>query len=72
MMSIKVSFPAFTAKPELFPYGSDVGDFQVSLKPFSMLNSPPLSLRTPFTFFGKKYINIVVSLLILRFKSQYL
>lgn len=64
MMSIKVSFPAFTAKPELFPYGSDVGDFQVS---FSMLNSPPLSLRTPFTFFGKKYTNIVVSLLILRF-----
>ena len=62
---VKVSFPAFAAsstKPDLFPYGSDIGDFQVLQ---GTLNSPPLTLTTPFTFFGKQYTDIVVSFIYL-------
>jgi hypothetical protein len=56
-----LTFAASSTKPDLFPYGSDVGDSQVSLGSFGVLNSPPLTLITPFTFFGKQYTDIVVS-----------
>lgn len=62
---VKVSLPAFAAsstKPDLFPYGSDVGDVQV---PKGTLNSPPLTLTTPFTIFGKQYMDVVVSFIYL-------
>ena len=46
-------------KAELFPFGSDAGDLKLSHGFDSV--SPPLTLTTPFTFFGKQYVDIVVS-----------
>ena len=46
-------------KAELFPFGSDAGDLMLAYGFDSV--SPPLTLTTPFTFFGKQYMDIVVS-----------
>ena len=43
---------------QLFPYGSDAGDLQGPLGDDS--SSPPLTLTTPFTFFGKQHTEIIV------------
>ena len=60
-LHIYTAFAASSTEPDLFPYGSNEGDSQVSLGPFSTLHSPPLTLITPFKFFGKQYTDIIVS-----------
>ena len=52
--------PATSA--QLFPYGGDADDLQGPLGDDS--SSPPLILTTPFTFFGKQHMEIIVKSLI--------
>ena len=47
-----------TNDTQLFPYGGDAGDLQGPLGDDS--SSPPLILTTPFMFFGKQYMEIIV------------